>query len=111
MPTKLEELNGAMFTVGLLLQADERLRDNDTLLCRAFHAVEKKEINTSEWGWQSKLRLYVDKLQFGKRITPYESITRARRLVQYDHGLYLGHKARARLKTAVEVTKDINNLK
>lgn len=110
MPTKIEELSGAMLIVARLLEADERLRDNDTLLCKAFHAAERRQINFKERGWEAKLKLYINGLQLGKRITPFESITRARRLIQYDHGLFLGNKARARLKTAVDVTKNINNL-
>lgn len=109
MTSKLNELNGAIFKVGLLMSIDYRLRDNDYLLCKAFEAIESGQINTKKKNWRKKLIKYVNKLE-RKPLTPPETISRSRRIIQYNKGLLLGDRAKDRLAAAEKLRNEIKDI-
>jgi|GEM_PF-3626148 len=109
MTSKLDELNGAIFYVGLLMSVDCRLRDDDYLLCKAFEAIQSKQINIKNKNWKKKLLKYVTKLQ-KKPLTPPETISRSRRIIQYEKGLLLGERAKARKAAAERLKNEIQDL-
>lgn len=109
MTKKLHELNGAMFYVALLMSVDHRLRDDDYLLCKAFEAIESGKINIKKRCWKRKLAKYITKLT-KKPLTPPETISRSRRIIQYEKGLLLGERAKARKAAAERLKNEIKDL-
>ena len=108
MTDKRTELIGAQFLVGLLMHVDSRLRDDDYLLCKAYEAIESGMINAAKKNWRKKLVKYITKLE-RKSLTPPETISRSRRIIQYDKGLLLGRRAEARLAAASQFKHDIKD--
>lgn len=109
MTTKIQELQGAMFYTALLMSVDYRLRDNDYLLCKAYEAIELKKIKMSKANWKVKLIKYIDKL-VKNPLTPPETISRSRRIIQYEKGLLLGDRAIARKEAAEAIRNQIKDL-
>ena len=105
MLSKKQQLESIILTVSWLMEKDYRLRDNDFLLYKAFEAIENKKLFMGRW-WFNKYKLnsFVTALEENLG-TPPDTISRSRRVIQYNRGLLHGDRAKAR-KAAAEKFKN-----